>query len=515
MALTLAEFLLLPSVQAAHPVLAVPHTQLGAQVRWAHSSEIYEIGPLLTAGDLLLTTGLGLSGVDAGARRHWVRELAARGVCAVLLELGRSLPDLPGEIVDEATRADLPLYVLGQVVPFIRICEEANEAILVAEAVRLRMADEVLHQVHAALAAGGGIPAVVSCAAGATGGPVALVTRSGQVVAAAGVGDQRATERLLRRPVTSAPVHVWDVEWGAVVLGAGPGTDLPGLRVLATRLASVAAVAVAASGAGSAGDPAVSLLADLLADAVPGARELLVRAGLARFHPAPGARVVGVAASTPDPRLVVARWAAAAHAGGLDLLADRVRGEAVGLVAVPDRPDPEGRLAATVAVEGAMVTVGPAVAVAEAGRSLREARDALPTATLLGGAVSVTRDLVLPGLLSRLDDRALSGLVADALEPLLSWDDAHGSDLVATLATHLRHGTSPTRTAAVMHVQRQSVHARLARIEALLGRPVDDATSHEHLVLATAAWTLLRARTPPDRPAAEGRPHRRPRPRGR
>ncbi|OMQ15971.1 hypothetical protein A7K94_0205815, partial [Modestobacter sp. VKM Ac-2676] len=170
-ALTLAEFLLLPSVRQARPEVAVPPAQLGAAVRWVHSSEIYEIGPLLSAGDLLLTTGLGLAGVDAGARRHWVRELAAQRVAAVAMELGRSLPDLPGEILDEATRQGLPLYLLRQVVPFIRISEEANGAILHADAPRLRMADQVVHQVHAELAAGGGTPAVVGCAAAATGGP--------------------------------------------------------------------------------------------------------------------------------------------------------------------------------------------------------------------------------------------------------------------------------------------------------------------------------------------------------
>ncbi|MCZ2804597.1 PucR family transcriptional regulator ligand-binding domain-containing protein [Modestobacter sp. VKM Ac-2983] len=497
MALTLAEFLLLPSVRQARPEVAVPPAQLGAAVRWVHSSEIYEIGPLLSAGDLLLTTGLGLAGADAGARRHWVRELAARGVAAVAMELGRSLPDLPGEILDEAARQGLPLYLLRQVVPFIRISEEANGAILHADAPRLRMADQVVHQVHAELAAGGGTPAVVGCAAAATGGPAALVTRSGQVVAAAGVRDQRATERLLRRPAASSPVRLWDVDWGSVLLGPGPGTDLPGLRVLAARLASVAAVAVGQSGTGSPGDLAAPLLADLLADAVPGVRELLVRAGLARFHPSPDARVLGIAASAPDPRQVLATWTRVAVTHDLELLADRVRGEAVGLVAVPpapDRPDPAGWLAGALPSAGAVTTVGPEVPVADAGRSLREAHDALPVATLLGRGTAVTRDLALFRLLGRLDDRALTLLVDDALAPLLSWDAAHGSDLVETLAVHLRHGGRKTRTAEALHVQRQSLYQRLARIEVLLGRPVDDPTSHEHLVLATSARALLDAR---------------------
>ncbi|HYO36518.1 MAG TPA: PucR family transcriptional regulator ligand-binding domain-containing protein, partial [Geodermatophilus sp.] len=282
--LTIEQFLALPAVRDAAPEEAVAPASADVTVRWVHSSEIYEIGPLLSAGDLLLTTGLGLAGVDAGARRHWVRELAGRGVTAVAVELGRSLPDLPGELLDEARRRGLPLYVLRQVVPFIRVCREANAVILDADARRIRMVDDVLAEVHTALAAGGGTPALVAAAAGVTGGAVALVTRSGQVVAASGVRDQRATDRLLRRPAAAGPVRVWDVDWGAVVLGAGPGTDSAGLDLLASRLARVAAVAVGQSGGGSAGDPAATLLADLLADGVPGTRELLLRAGLADFH---------------------------------------------------------------------------------------------------------------------------------------------------------------------------------------------------------------------------------------
>ncbi|RBY93224.1 PucR family transcriptional regulator ligand-binding domain-containing protein [Blastococcus sp. TF02A-30] len=494
--LTLARFLELPAVRDAAPEPAVTPRADDVPVRWVHSSEIYEIGPLLSAGDLLLTTGLGLAGVDAGARRHWVRELAARGVAAVALELGRSLPTLPDELLDEARRAGVPLYVLHRVVPFIRVCEEANGAILQADAGRLRLVDAVLGRVHAALAGGGGTPGLVAVAAEATGGPAALVTRSGQVVAAAGMRDQRATDRLLRRPAAAAPVRLWDLDWGAVLLGSGPGTDLPGLELLADRLAGVAAVAVGQSGTGTDGDPAAPLLADLLAGTVPGTRELLLRAGLADFHPSPSARVLGLAATAPDPRQVIAAWAHVAHAHRLELLADRVRGEPLGLVAVPvgpDRSDPAGWLAEVLALDGVLTAIGPAVPMAEAGHSLREAHAALPTAAVLGRGTVPTRELTLPRLLGELDDAALVRLVDDALAPLVAWDRAHGSDLVHTLAVHLRHG-SRVRSAGALHVHRQSLYQRLERIEALLGHSVDDPAAHEHLVVATAAALLLHAR---------------------
>ncbi|OMQ14163.1 hypothetical protein A7K94_0218575, partial [Modestobacter sp. VKM Ac-2676] len=211
----------------------------------------------------------------------------------------------------------------------------------------------------------------------------------------------------------------------------------------------------------------------------------------------------GIAASAPDPRQVLATWAHVALTHDLELLADRVRGGGRGArrgPGAPDRPDPAGWLASALPSAGAVTTVGPVVPVADAGRSLREAHDALPVATLLGRGTAVTRDLALFRLLGRLDDRSLTLLVDDALAPLLTWDAAHGSGLVETLAVHLRHGGSKSRTAEALHVQRQSLYQRLARIEALLGRPVDDPTSHEHLVLATSARALLDARLAQQRP---------------
>src|SRR3954447_3734672 len=126
MALTLRELLALDVLQEAKPEVLVGGAALDRPVRWVHSSEIYEIGPLLSGGELLLTTGLGLAGPDARARRHYVRDLAARGVAGLALEPGRTFEAVPAELVEEAGRLGLPLIALTEVVPFIRISQVAN-----------------------------------------------------------------------------------------------------------------------------------------------------------------------------------------------------------------------------------------------------------------------------------------------------------------------------------------------------------------------------------------------------
>ncbi|MEV7970084.1 PucR family transcriptional regulator ligand-binding domain-containing protein [Sphaerisporangium sp. NPDC088356] len=59
MPLTLRELLSFEALRDARPEVLAGETSLDRLVRWVHSSEIYEIGSLLTGGELLLTTGLG------------------------------------------------------------------------------------------------------------------------------------------------------------------------------------------------------------------------------------------------------------------------------------------------------------------------------------------------------------------------------------------------------------------------------------------------------------------------
>lgn len=60
------------------------------------------------------------------------------------------------------------------------------------------------------------------------------------------------------------------------------------------------------------------------------------------------------------------------------------------------------------------------------------------------------------------------------------------------MEVHLRHGCSPTRTAALLHIGRQSLYQRLERIELLLGAPVTDPELHAELLVAACAHRILR-----------------------
>jgi len=407
-ALTLREILSFDVLGDAEPEVLCGEGELDRPVRWVHSSEIYEIGPLLSGGELLLTTGLGLAGADAGARRHYVRELAERGIAGVAVELGRSLPEMPYELLDESRRRGLPLVALRAVVPFIRIAEAANTAIV--------------------------------------------------------------TQSLAGRPY--------------------PAADRDGR--------------------------AAALLADLADGTARSQPDVLARARALDFRPERGHRLLGVAATGPGALAALDR---AAPRLGAELLRAPVADGVTGLLAVPGGAgDPVRAAQAAVAGGGsagftlALGSACPADAAwSRWGESLREARATLGIALTVpnadpagrpdgpGGALvtssralALERQLTGDGLTPASRDR-LAHLVGRALGPLLEWEAAHPSDLVRTLEVHLRNGCSPTRTAALLHVGRQSLYQRLERIESLLGMPVGDPDCQGELLLACCAHRVLRA----------------------
>lgn len=404
-ALTLREVLTLDPVRASEPEILAGEGALDRPVRWVHSSEVYEGANFLDGGELLLTNGFGLTDTDAETRRRYVRELAARDAAGLAVEVGRSLPSMPDEVTDEARRLGLPLLALHRVVPFVRITEAANRAIV---------------------------------ARGLSG-------------------------RSVVRP------------WGD--------------------------------------DHTAALLADLADRAALNQPEVEARSALAGFQPRPGARLIGV--SVHGTREVGAVDRAVRLLGGAGLLRAAFPGDVLALVALPGSSrsgDPVRAVQEafrSAADPGLTVAVGHAVA-ADSGwlrwsDTLRAARTTLELALTVpaaepgvpeGPLVTSSRALALERELTRggvdANRDRLARMVQHALGPLLAWEAAHGSDLVRTLEIHLRNGCSPTRTAALLHIGRQSLYQRLERIESLLGLEIGDPELLGEMLAAACAHRVVR-----------------------
>jgi PucR family transcriptional regulator, purine catabolism regulatory protein len=72
------------------------------------------------------------------------------------------------------------------------------------------------------------------------------------------------------------------------------------------------------------------------------------------------------------------------------------------------------------------------------------------------------------------------------------YDDAHGTDLVATLKTYLRCGYNKAGTALATHLSRPTLYQRLHTIEHVLGIDLEDNESRLAVHIAALADDVIR-----------------------
>src|SRR3954447_21665191 len=214
--MTLAEVLALDVLQQAAPQVLVGTELLDRPVRWVHTSELAEAAYLLRGGELLLTTGLGITGRGAVGEAAYVAALAARGVTALALELGWTFPEAPRALVAACREHGLPLLILREVVPFVEITEQVQAAIMertAGAAGRRRDLQQVLTD---ALLDGAGPQKLAEVLADLVSAPVVVTTADGALVAAAGLGT--TVDRPRQRPVARCDVVLLDRQWGQIAV---------------------------------------------------------------------------------------------------------------------------------------------------------------------------------------------------------------------------------------------------------------------------------------------------------
>lgn len=491
MALTLATVLSLPALAHSMPAL-LAGDPARRTVRWVHSSDIYDIAALLRGGELLLTTGLGLAGRSPEERRAYIRALADKEVAGVALEFSETFAAIPPEMVEEARLVDLPLIALREVYPFVEVTEQVNAALLDASIVRLRHADEVGRALSLVLAERGGLDNLAATLAELLGRPVVLTDPGGAVLTAV-AGDAAA---VAANPSAGSPVMADGILLGVLALGDGPRDDelveaamdrAPEIFALEMLRGRQQPLLVARERR--------RLFERMLSSEPDDPQALHAHAATVRIRP--DARWAGLALGPADRDLAAAVTQDAAREAGVPVLAAEMAGTTYGLVAL-SATDGRAQLTAFASalgtLRGPLAALGPVVASTEAGRSLRSARQTLLVAGTRpsGGRVLFAHDLAVERVLAAVTDRSqLRDLVDEQLGVLLR--TRRSSTLLDTLETFLGTGCNKAATGRALHLRRQSVHQRLARISVLLGDDVDDPRRQTALRLAVAAERLLRA----------------------
>ncbi|WP_129309900.1 PucR family transcriptional regulator [Streptomyces sp. L2] len=528
--ITVRRALELPGLRSGLPEIVAGADRLGRTVRWVHAGEVPNIASLLKGGELLLTTGYGL-GTRPAEQRAFVRTLAERGIAALVVELGPRFARLPAALVDTARAAGLPLVQLHREVPFVTVTEEIHTEIVNGHYALLQRAEEVHRRCTEALLGGGGVPQVLGILADFGGNPVFLETADGLLLYAAGSGPEGADPLQvwegLRGPHKDVPPPAGSVL--VDVPGGGPGTAgavrarlvllpvcaplAPVHRLAAERAAGILAVVLmqarqeeelAARGRG-----------DFLTDLAEGritAEDAPAQARVLGFRPGAGP-LLPVVMRLGDSLSPGGGWAVLARAVGEELAAvgvpvllgvRPVEGRVpvlLGLRAESERSAVADRVAAALrtGVERAgmhrpgspppVVVVGVAGGWAAASAGLRHAAE---TATAAQGLTDRpwydARRLDTELLLWRLRDHPdLAAFVDRAIGPLREHDHRSKPPLLPTLETYLAHAGRKAETARELHLNRQTLYNRLARIAELLGTDLEDPQTVLALSLALRA----------------------------
>ncbi|MFI9602545.1 PucR family transcriptional regulator [Streptomyces sp. NPDC052043] len=539
--ITVRRALELPGLRSGLPEVLAGADKLTRTVRWVHAGEVPNIASLLKGGELLLTTGYGL-GTRPADQRAFVRTLADRGIAALVVELGPRFTRLPAALVETALTAGLPLVQLHREVPFVAVTEEIHTEIVNGHYALLQRAEEVHRRCTQALLGGGGVPQVLGILADFGGNPVFLETPDGQLLYAAGSGPEGADplqvwEGLRGQRKDAAPPA------GSVVVdvpGGGPGTGSVRARLVLLPVRSPLAPVHRMAAERAAGLLAVVLMqarqedelaargrGDFLTDLAEGriaAEDAPAQARVLGFKPGnspllPVVMRVGDALAATGG---TARPSAGAGGGGWAVLARAVAEELasvgvpvllgvrpvegrvpllVGLRSEAERATVADRVAAALraGVERAgmrrpggqpeVVVVGVAGGWAAASAGLRHAAEAATAAQGLPDRPWYdARRLDIDLLLWRLRDHPdLAAFVDRAIGPLQEHDRRSKPPLLPTLQTYLAHAGRKAETARELHLNRQTLYNRLARIGELLGTDLDDPQTVLALSLALRA----------------------------
>ncbi|MFE4659469.1 PucR family transcriptional regulator [Streptomyces hydrogenans] len=534
--ITVQRALELPGLRSGLPEVVAGADRLQRTVRWVHAGEVPNIASLLKGGELLLTTGLGL-GTRPAEQRAFVRRLADRGIAALVVELGPRFARLPATIVETARAAGLPLVQLHREVPFVAVTEEIHTEIVNGHYALQRQAEEVHRQCTEALLGGGGVPQVLRILSDFAANPVFLETADGQLLYAAGTESGPAD-----------PLQVWDglrgqraaresgPPVGTVLVdvpGGGPGTGSVRARLVLLAVSGALSPLHRMAAERAAGLLAVVLMqarqeeelaargrGDFLTDLAEGrisAEDAPAQARVLGFKPGEGPLLPVVMRLAPElsPSGSWALLARAVHeelssVGVPALLGVRpVEGRVpllLGLRSESERTAVADRVAAALragveraGLEGAgthppVVVVGMAGGWAAASAGLRHAAE---TATAAQGLMDRpwydARRLDIDLLLWRLRDHPdLAAFVDRAIGPLRDHDRTSRPPLLPTLETYLAHAGRKAETARELHLNRQTLYNRLARISELLGTDLDDPQT----VLALSLALRARRHTP-------------------
>lgn len=549
MVVTLREVLSLPVLRDAEAEVVAGAGELGRAVRWVHVTELPDIAHLLKGGELVLTTGLGLrTGPDQG--REFIRQLAQAEVSGVMFELGPALPELPAGMRREAEQLALPLVALQRETRFVEVTEQVHRAIISEQYEILHRVEEAGRTLTGMLLDGAETEQVLGRLAREVGNPVVLENGAHQLVGFADPVGRPITTLLSSWEVHSRAHHLEESrggvqhtdgtpgcawmrirlrhdDWGSVhVLETESVVDELGRLVLDRAAMAIGLSMLSRADADNVAERAANaVIADLLSGRIEAPEEVIRRSRSLGSELA-GKHLVVLAVEAHQEnerdrgrnlptmpvndelrqrtrmqmRTDLRASIKAHHCEGLLAVQG---GQVLAIVAISPHASPmvvgdiaedlQERL--TRRMPGVRLAVGasPPVESNDLVRAFDQARMAVRFGAGDGSRVlHQFGDLGTYPLLVRLaHGPELAAFVESELGALLEHDAGRAAPLLPTLRAFLNSSGRKADALRELHIQRRTLYARLERLEALLGRSLDDHETRTRLDLALQGLEVL------------------------
>jgi purine catabolism regulator len=508
-------------VEEAGVELLAGQSAADAPIRWVHITELLDPTPWLSGGELLLTTGIQLTGEDE--QRAFVSRLVQHSIGGLGFGTGLGHDQVPRAIVEEAERLDFPLFEVPFEMPFIAITEKAFTRLVNEQYALLQRSIAVQRRLEQLVLDERGLDELTRALSAAIGGSVVMLDGRGEVVSTANFRRPIAESALdaIRKEVSrrNASPHPTSFEptqeavaGRALVLPVapdvrgGPRAWLVGVRDGAAlgefeRLIlqqGVTVVALELMRRRVMRDTERRLAGDILADAVTDElRGHDLEARLRPFGIDSEAAVMIFRLDGPErAEVLLERLLSEAGVGALVASRDGM------LCAVVDGSvgDPLALAASTrdaLAREHGDVRV--AVSRVAPTTSLRtgfhEARYALEVAAFANGRapqVASWRDLgAFQLLLAVQDDEALRLYCDTVLGPIQNGEGEYGGELLKSLEAFLEQNGQWEKAARDLFCHRHTLRYRIRRVEQLTGRDLSTARDRIEFWLALKARELL------------------------
>jgi PucR family transcriptional regulator, purine catabolism regulatory protein len=496
--------------------LAAGGESADAPIRWVHITELLDPTPWLSGGELLLTTGLQLSGAEE--QRQFVKRLSDHHLAGLGFGIGFGHEGIPAALVKQAGRLEFPLFAVPYEMPFIALTERAF-GVLVNEQYEMLQRGIAIHKrLEQLVIEERGLDEVARTLASAIGGAVAVLDARGELMTKSEFHRKLAKEALaaVRREIAArsvaggagafAPEHA-SVSGRALALPVtARGPEGPQAWLVAVRDAggladferlilqqAVTVVALELMRRRVVRETERRLAGDVLEEVLSGGvDDAEVESRLRPFGIGAAATVLLFELDDPVPAqasldglisdaglhaLVATReelLCAVVEANGVDPLdfAERV-GEGL--------RDRFGNV---------RTAVSRVASITQLRRSFHEARCALEVSGLTEGraAVASYKDLgAFQFLLSVQDDEALRIFSDSVLGPIAN-GGGYGDELLRSLEVFLDQNGHWERAARELYCHRHTLRYRIRRIEELTGRDLGRAQDRIEF------WLALRAR---------------------